>query len=780
MAAPVQAVELPEGVSAAQRARLHAGAEARGMPHRSGGPAGARRLRLGRAGAPLEALEAAVDAAGELRGGSYGRPLSDAELARLLLDLLGEDLAPALAGRPARSAPAGLQETCAAFAARTAELLEAERGAEVAEAEALLSGGDGLHRGMLQGRLLRGLVCSAVSSPGFLGEVRATFSRPGAGMAVPKGSTVGEDSCHRSLPPHKIGVHDSVAVRPNKGPPGCPALAEGVVKRVQEDNITVVLQDGAEDDLEGSGTVRLEKLANEVTYRRLKKTLKDLEGDSGPGEGLRRIAFEGAEPMAAGSSAENVDAGRNGEATVIFANSELDDSQQKAVRAALSSKDLALVHGPPGTGKTTAVVEFVRQEVARGSRVLACAASNIAVDNLVERLSRAQKGIKIVRVGHPARLLPEVLAHSLEAQVLRSDSSKIAKQVQKEMRKLSQKIARLKPHQRAERRGLRAELRQLAKEEKQRHSAASSDILKGAQVTACTLSGTGAYNVKEQTFDVVVVDEAAQALEVATWSALLKAPKAVLAGDHLQLPPTVLSSEAERGGLGRTLFERLVRLHGHRCGVMLTVQYRMHEDIMRWSSDELYGGRLEAHDGVAQHSLADLPGARGTGEAAEALESPLLFFDTTGCDLDEKEDEEGSRLNEGEAAAALRHARDLVETGVRPEDIGIISPYNGQVSFLRALRPDELRDIEISTVDGFQGREKEAIIISAVRANLDRAVGFLSDRRRMNVAVTRARRQCALIACGETLSADPFLGRLVAYFTEHGDYRCAQELLDPR
>ena len=779
------AVELPEGVSAAQRARLHAGAEALGMPHRSEGPEGARRLRLGPRGAPLEALESArAVAPGELGGAG---PFSDAALAALLLACLREDLAPALAGRAAGGGTRVSSESCAAFAARTAALLEAERGAEVAEAEAALADGAGLHRGMVQGRLLRGLLCAAVSSPGFLGEVRATFRRPVAGKTETKGGGMGEEGAS-SLPPHRVGVHDAVVVRPNKGPPGCPALAEGVVTRVEEDSITVVLQEGSEEDLEGSGTLRLEKVANEVTYRRLKQTLKDLEGQPSPGEGLRRIAFEGLEPRVQADPGVAETAGPT-EGGACFANAGLDESQQRAVRLALGSKDLALVHGPPGTGKTTAVVEIVLQEVARGSRVLACASSNVAVDNLVERLARARKGLKIVRVGHPARLLPEVLAHSLEAQVLRSDSTKLAKKMQKEMRKITQKISRLKPHQRAERRGLRAELRQLAKEERQRHSGAAADVMQGAQVIACTLSGTGSYNLKGHTFDIVVVDEAAQALEISTWSALLKAPRAVLAGDHLQLPPTVLSPEAESGGLGRTLFERLVRRHGHRCGTMLTVQYRMHEAIMRWSSEELYGGRLEAHSDVARHSLVELPGARGQEESAfethsgpslSALESPLVFFDSTGCDLDEREDEEGSRLNEGEAEAALRHARDLVEAGVRPEDVGIISPYNGQVSLLRALRPEELRSVEISTVDGFQGREKEAIIISTVRANADRAVGFLSDRRRMNVAVTRARRQCALVGCGETLAGDPFLARLAEYFTEHGDYRCAQELLDPR
>jgi predicted DNA helicase len=271
----------------------------------------------------------------------------------------------------------------------------------------------------------------------------------------------------------------------------------------------------------------------------------------------------------------------------------------------------------------------------------------------------------------------------------------------------------------------------------------------------------------------VIIDEAAQALEVACWIPLLKGTRCILAGDHLQLPPTIQSVEAEKKGLGRTLFERLAELYGDEVTSMLTVQYRMHQLIMDWSSKELYNSKVKAHPSVAAHMLYDLEDVKRTS----STEPTLLLIDTAGCDMDEKKDEEDSTLNEGESEVAMAHAKRLVQSGVLPSDIGIITPYAAQVVLLKMLRNKEnsLKDIEISTVDGFQGREKEAIIISMVRSNSKQEVGFLSDRRRMNVAVTRARRQCCIVCDTDTVSSDGFLKRLVEYFQEHGAYQSASE-----
>ncbi|KAG2432839.1 hypothetical protein HXX76_008572 [Chlamydomonas incerta] len=623
------------------------------------------------------------------------------------------------------------------------------------------------------------------------------------------------------LPPHKFGPHDVVALRPSRGPADGPAVVSGVIYRIRENSITVAVDEAPEDGLDQP--LRLEKLANEVTYQRLRGTLDSLlkarsgtaatpDGRLLPGGALLDVVWGRREPQFAAAAPEwkPLNAG-------------LDESQRQAVTLALSAKDLALVHGPPGTGKTTAVVEIILQEVARGSRVLAASASNIAVDNLVERLVRANPKLKLVRMGHPARLLPAVLDSSLEAHVLRSDNSALARDCRAEIKSINARLLKLGPRDRAERRELRGDLRRLGKEERQRQEAAVAEVIKGGQVVCCTLTGVSHRQLDRELFDVAVVDEAAQALEAATWGALLRARRAVLAGDHLQLPPTVVSDEAARLGLARTLFERL-QTSVPTASAMLTVQYRMNQAIMQWSSDELYHGKLTAHPSVAEHTLGDMPpdaaaGAAGTGckackgcaktaagggkkaagakkvapgkAAAAALEAEpgpsdalaalpvLMLVDTAGCGFEEQQETEGSSYaNSGEAKAVMAHVARLVRMGIPPQHIGIITPYNAQVALLKELRATSVGGaLEISSVDGFQGREKEAILVSMVRSNDGGGVGFLSDRRRMNVAVTRARRHCAVFCDSETVSQDAFLKRLVDYFSTHGEYTSAAELL---
>lgn len=334
--------------------------------------------------------------------------------------------------------------------------------------------------------------------------------------------------------------------------------------------------------------------------------------------------------------------------------------------------------------------------------------------------------------------------------MLRSDNSALARDCEKESRQLRQRLLKLGPKDRAERGEARRELRRLAKEEKARQRKAVDEVIRGANVVCATLAGALATSLRNESFDVVVIDEAAQALEAACWGAALKGRKVVLAGDHLQLPPTVMSDAAARDGLGETMFAR-VHAKWHREGVarMLTVQYRMHEDIMRWASDELYEGKLTAAAAVARHTLGGVGGGGDDGGGGHPV---LMLVDTAGCDMEEHCEEEGdSKDNPGEAAAVMALIRRLIRSGaVSPEDVGVITPYSAQVGVLRDLRAadDTLAKLEISTVDGFQGREKEAIVISAVRSNPRGDVGFLSDVRRMNVAVTRARRHCCLVRRG--------------------------------
>ncbi|KAI3471579.1 hypothetical protein Pfo_028229 [Paulownia fortunei] len=554
------------------------------------------------------------------------------------------------------------------------------------------------------------------------------------------------------LPPHKFGTHDVVVLKPNKSDLGSPPLGQGVVYRIKDSSITVAFDDIPEEGL--NSPLRLEKVANEVTYRRMKETLIQLSKGvlKGPAADLVPVLFGERPPTVSKKDIK-----------FTPVNSNLDHSQVCYFKG-------SIIQGPlfaawtSWNWKTTTVVEIILQEVKRGSKILACAASNIAVDNIVERL--VPHRVKLVRVGHPARLLPQVLESALDAQVLRGDNSALANDIRKEMKALNGKL--LKAKDKNTKREIRRELKTLSKEERKRQQLAVTDVIKNADVVLTTLTGALSKKLEGFSFDLVIIDEAAQALEIACWIALLKGPRCILAGDHLQLPPTIQSVEAEKKGLGRTLFERLADLYGDDVMSMLTVQYRMHELIMNWSSEELYHGKIKAHSSVAAHTLYDVEDVK----KSSSTEPTLLLIDIAGCDMEEKKDEEDSTLNEGEAAVAVAHARRLVESGVQAANIGIITPYAAQVVLLKMLKSKEgkLKDMEISTVDGFQGREKEALSFQW-SAQTQRK----SDRRRMNVAVTRARRQCCIICDTETVSGDKFLKRLIEYFEEHGEYLSASE-----
>lgn len=748
----------PPSLSPRQRAVIHDLAGSAGVSHKSSGETGSRILRLGPDNGCILEVHPSEDIA--------TNHFKDEELCSLLLQHFSIDAAAALSqSRPAGSRwrmdnnadpkhqPAGGAQpetsfTIDEFVEQMEPLLVMEREAEMAQqGEALTK----LSPTAAMSRSLCNLRCTE-SSGGILGTLLRFVNN--------KGPSSGKEPL--PLPAHKFGPHDIVAIRPSKSgaSAGLP-LAEGVVYRVHEASLVVTVDDCPDDGLDQP--LRLEKLANTVTYDRLQETLQALgsvDSKHQLGSKLAQAVFGGrplpTPPLPLPWKAFNAG---------------LDESQKAAVTLALSSQ-LALIHGPPGTGKTTAVVEAVLQEVQRERRVLVCAPSNVAVDNIVERLVRQSPKAKVLRLGHPARLLPEVLSSSLEAHVLRSDNSKLARDCRKDMKTITTRLAKLGRKDYTERRALRSELKNLQKDERKRQQLAITEVVRGAQVVCTTLTGVLGRNLHGSNghFDIVFVDEAAQALEVATWGALLKAPRGVLAGDHLQLPPTVISEVAARKGLGRTLFERLQAEGSGVRSAMLTTQYRMNESIMRWSSQEFYGGRLQAHDSVALHTLATLK------ESVTGEFPVVVLVDTAGCDMEEETDPDGaSTLNREEARVVMAHAEALVAAGVPPAVIGIISPYNAQVALLRELRPRPTLDkVEIASVDGFQGREKEAIIISMVRSNPTGTVGFLSDSRRMNVAVTRARRHVAIFCDSETVSKDPFLQRLTSYCQENGDYELAQ------
>ncbi|KAI9319809.1 P-loop containing nucleoside triphosphate hydrolase protein [Dichotomocladium elegans] len=550
-----------------------------------------------------------------------------------------------------------------------------------------------------------------------------------------------------TFPPHKISTGDIVGLdeykKDKQTGKSKPMGSEwsGVVLRATDTKITVALSHDAE-------------LPPEI-QERCQIMLSALEKlrNAPLSDGLNQVLLGQKDP----SRPENLP-------DLVFFDDTLNESQKNAVRFAIGSPEIALVHGPPGTGKTYTLVEIIRQlAVNQGKKVLVCGPSNISVDNLVERLARHK--MNLVRVGHPARILPTVLEHSLDIITRTCDSGQIVADLRREMDETLAKISKTK--RRAERRELYALLKDLRKDYRARERRVLDEVITGADVLISTLNGCGSKNMMKREFDVVIIDEATQALEAECWIALLKGKKAILAGDHLQLPPTVktpliqnrkkstkiraLSLDTD---LSTTLFDRLLEMYTDRIKCMLNVQYRMHQKIMEFSSRELYDNRLVADPSVASHVLADLPDVASTDDTQQ----PVVFIDTSDTGLsqeivDEAQDGgEQSRANELEVELAVKHVQSLLDDGLDEEHIGVITPYAFQVTHLiRAMREKWPR-IEIGTVDGFQGREKEAIILSLVRSNEQGEVGFLGEKRRLNVAMTRPKRHLCVICDSETLS----------------------------
>ncbi len=449
---------------------------------------------------------------------------------------------------------------------------------------------------------------------------------------------------------------------------------------------------------------------------------------------------------------------------------DLNPSQLEAVRLALSADDFALIHGPPGTGKTTTLVELICQSIARREKVLVCSGSNLGVDNLLERLTNA--GVRTLRLGHPARVLPALRQRTLDYLVEQSPEVEVAAALRRNASELFRQAAkrtRAKPLP-GERQNRRSEAKQLLNEARRMEQQIERHLLDEAEAVCATLTGLDDSILRDREFDLVVVDEAAQATEPACWIPLLRSRKLVLAGDPCQLPATIISNEAAREGLAESLMERLLRKDPKNRSRLLEVQYRMHRQIMEFSSRQFYEGRLQAHASVADRLLRELPGVA----VADPLGLPLEFIDTAGAGYDEKPAPDGeSRSNEGEARLVVRKVRELLAAGVAPEAVAVITPYAAQVRLIRETL--DAPGVEVDSVDGFQGREKEVIIVSLVRANGEGEIGFLSELRRMNVALTRAKRKLLVIGDAATLGGHAFYRALLDYAEEQGGYRSVWE-----
>ena len=439
----------------------------------------------------------------------------------------------------------------------------------------------------------------------------------------------------------------------------------------------------------------------------------------------------------------------------------LNRTQEEAVNKVLRAKDVAIVHGPPGTGKTTTLVEAIYETLRRENQVLVCAQSNMAVDWISEKL--VDRGINVLRIGNPTRVNDKMLSFTYERRFEAHPDYELLWAIRKAIRELRahRKRGDEKYHQKLER------LKERATELEVRINA---QLFGEARVIACTLVGSANRLLEGQKFGTLFIDEAAQALEAACWIPIRRVSRVILAGDHCQLPPTVKSFAALKAGLGKTLMERIVD-NKPEVVTLLKMQYRMNEEIMRFSSDWFYGNQVESAPEVKFRSILD-------------LDIPMTWVDTSQFQLPENEEslfkeqfvgESFGRINKAEAELTLMaletYFNKIGKQRILDEriDVGVISPYRAQVQYLRRLlkKKDFFKPyrhlISVNTVDGFQGQERDVILISLVRANDEGQIGFLRDLRRMNVAITRARMKLIILGDASTMTRHPFYKKLYEY-----------------
>ena len=530
----------------------------------------------------------------------------------------------------------------------------------------------------------------------------------------------------------------------------------GTISAIKKDTLSLLLNTDELPDWTEEGKLGVDLLFDTTSYQAMEQALKKVKDASDNRLALLRDIILGSR------SAEFMTE------TTYSALPTLNASQNEAIKKVNQAKDVALIHGPPGTGKTTTLVEAIIHTLQTEKQVMVCSASNLAVDLLVERLASRQ--VDVVRLGNPSRVSEHLLYFTLDAQVQThqdfSRIKKLRKSAQEHQAMAAKYKRRFGPEERIQRKLLYAEARKISKEAISLEKFITDQVIEKAQVIVCTLVGAANALIDALTYSTVFMDEAAQALEPACWIAVSKAQRIIMAGDPFQLPPTVKAVEAENQGLGKTLMEKLLE-EKPETSTLLDVQYRMHELIMGFSNEQFYNNQLQAHESVKQATLA---------LAEHFLAAPIEFVDTAGCGFEEKIDPESlSNYNTEEADLLLKHLRLLLPN--TEATVGIISPYKAQVNYLKEQLDEAEARISVGTVDGFQGQERAIIYISLVRSNAEGQIGFLSDTRRMNVALTRAQKKLVVVGDSATLANHPFYQAFLAYIEKIDAYRSAWEWL---
>lgn len=567
--------------------------------------------------------------------------------------------------------------------------------------------------------------------------------------------------------PHAFGSGKSVSVFSNaSGKPERDHL-NGVINYVRDNTMVITLNGDELPDWFDDSLLGIDVMFDEMSYREMEFAIKKTMAAADNRLAELRDIFIG------GAAAQFQSQIANDNTALSYLNA----SQQQALHKIATAQDVAIIHGPPGTGKTTTLTQSIKQCLLKESQVLVCAPSNAAVDLLVDKLS--ELGINALRIGHPARVTEQSLSKTLDARIAvhpHYDELRTMRRRMEELRAQAYKFKRTYGwHEKQNRRMLLDESKALKADADVLEFYIVNDLLQQAQAICCTLVGASHPTLKGRKFNTVFIDEAGQALEPACWIPILKANRVILAGDHCQLPPTVKSNEAAKQGLSITLFERLMQTHSA-TATMLTVQYRMHKAIMAFSSQQFYDNALVA-DGHVAHALL------------RPNQEPVEFIDTAGAGYNEQQNPETlSRFNDEEAALVIQVVEKLV-TDVSMDhwleekiSIAIIAPYSAQVDVLNKLKDASPllsslgKLLAINTVDAFQGQERDVIVVGFVRSNNKQEVGFLADIRRTNVAMTRARKKLIMIGDSATLTAHPFYHQLVEYVQANGFYKSAFEL----
>ncbi|MEM6641363.1 MAG: AAA domain-containing protein [Bacteroidota bacterium] len=531
-------------------------------------------------------------------------------------------------------------------------------------------------------------------------------------------------------------------------------VLQGVVGYVQEDRMRIVLNQGYLPDWLHAERLGVNLLFDDGTYREMNKAIKTVMSARNDRIAELRSVFFGLREASNHTSQ-------------IFDLPSLNKMQNEAFAQVSNADDVAFVHGPPGTGKTTTLVKSIKEVVRTEKQVLVCAPSNAAVDLLVERL--VGERLRVLRLGHPARLTPEVIENSLDVKVSKHKSFFRLKELRKkaeEMRFLAGKYKRnFGKGEREQRKLMYRESRLLKQECRELESYITESLVDDAEVVACTLIGAAQGTVADRFFKTVFIDESSQAMEAAAWIPILRGSRIIMSGDHHQLPPTIKSFEAAKAGLEYTLFARGIETQP-RAVTMLETQYRMEPTIMNFSSEWFYDNRLEAATAIAQR--------------LKKVEGPLLMVDTAGAGFEEQIKKETlSTYNVGEADLLVK----LMEVEIKEDlSVGVIVPYRAQVEQMKSAIQNAkkltpfLDHIDINSVDAFQGQERDVIYMSLVRSNSSGEIGFLKEYRRMNVAITRARFRLVVVGDSSTLGQDPFFAALIKYFQQYESYKSIYEL----